>query len=328
VPNTSAGELHPDLLTLLKSSLIPVLDMDSEARRAALEIASSYFSLIPTEFLAEHSFVVELLQSQTPDLRSLKPEASAQVFEVVEQLLRAAEELASTQGVQTSTSALLESGFLRELLAGLREAYEAHQMTGPKAMVSNVQGQVETDFFAILARILYSSPGLFLSIIHKADIGLEEDINVTVGWLLDEWFSHAQELVTDPPRQKLMTMALTQLLTTAEPFILSRLQQLMDLWISVIESLTEGNEDKGKDSLVYTPPSGPFDATEGQSAGEARRAALQSADPVHKVNLKDLVKYAVSVVIEKCGGPARFQEEWLVNVDKEIVDQFGKLNVV
>jgi hypothetical protein len=328
VPNSTAAELHPDLLTLLKSSLIPALGMDSEARRAALEIASAYFLLIPADFLGEQAFVVELLQSQALDLRSLKPEASAQVFEVAEQLLRAAEELAGTQGVQTVTDALIESGFMRELIAGLRESYEAHQTTGPKSIVSNVQGQVETDFFSVLARILYASPEIFLSIFRNVLADVEEDLNTTMAWLLEEWFSHAQELVTDPSRQKLMTMALTHLFSTGEAFILSRLQQLMDLWISVIESLTEGNEDKSRDSLVYTPPSGAYEASEGQSAGEARKAALQSADPVHKVNLKDLVKYAVGVVVEKYGGAARFQEEWLVNVDKEIVEQFGKLGVV
>jgi hypothetical protein len=125
-----------------------------------------------------------------------------------------------------------------------------------------------------------------------------------------------------------MTMALTKLLTTGASFILSRLQQLMDLWISVIESLTEGNEDKSKDSLVYTPPAEPLTATEGQSAGEARRAALASSDSVHRINLKELVKWALGIAIEKCGGSERFQQEWLVNVDKEIVEHFGKLNIV
>jgi hypothetical protein len=179
-----------------------------------------------------------------------------------------------------------------------------------------------------MSRILYADPDTFLANFQNPLVVVEDSIDTTMKWLLEEWFSHAQELITDPLRQKLMTMALTRLFTTAQPFILGRLQQLMDLWISVIESLTEGNEDKSKDSLVYTPPSESFVASEGQSAGEARKAELQSSDPVHRVNLKELVKYAVGVVVEKCGGPQRFQEEWLVNVDKEIVEQFGKLGVV
>ena len=328
-PTTSVRELHSDLLYLLKSCLIPSLSMDSEARRAALEITSSYCLLIPADFLSEQSFVVELLRCQATDLRELKPEASAQVFEVVEQLVRVAEDLAQSKGVETVANAMLESGFFRELLLGLRESYEAHQTTGPKSIVSNVQGQVETDFFAILARILYSSPELFLFLLRNPDAGLNTNlVATTMNWLLEEWLSHAQELVVDPARQKLLTLALTHLLTASEPFILSRLQQLMDLWISVIESLTEGNEDKNIDSLVYTTQQGEFLASDGQSAGEARRAALQSTDPVHKVNLKEAVKYAVGITVERCGGPQRFQDEWLVNVDKEIVQQFGQLNVV
>lgn len=327
-PNSTAAELHPDLLGLLKTSLIPALGMDSEARRVALEITSAYFLLIPAAFLAERGFVNELLATQAEDLCSLKPEASAQVFEVVEQLLRAAQELAGTEGMRNVTTALVESGFMRQLFAGLREAFEAHQTTGPKAMVSNVQGQVETDFFASLARILYVSPEVFMGVVEGLVGELGEGVDAMMGWLLDEWFSHAQDLTSEPARQKLFAMALTHLFTTGRPFILSRLQQLMDLWVSVIESLTEGNEDKSVDSLVHAPSAARFETTEGQSAGEARKAALASSDPVFRVNLKELVGQAVKVVIERVGGIERFQQEWLVNVDKEILEQFGKLGVV
>ena len=320
--------LHPDLLTLLKSSLIPVLGMDSEARRAALEITSSYFLLIPSILLSEQQFLISLLSTQANDLRSLKSDASAQVFEVVETLLRGAEDLAGVQGVQSVVNAMIESRFTDELIEGIREAWEAHQTTGPKAMVSNVQGEVETDFLAVLARILYASPEIFISVLADPSLAATGVVEKTMEWLLEEWFAHAQELVTDPARQKLLTMALTHLLTTSQPFILNRLQQLMDLWVSVIESLTESNEDKSRDSLVYTPPANPIEAGEGQSAGEARKAALQSRDPVHTVNLREMVGRAVVVVVEGVGGMDVFRDRWLVNVDKEVLEGFGRLGIV
>ena len=118
-----------------------------------------------------------------------------------------------------------------------------------------------------------------------------------------------------------MAMALSRLLSLNQPYMLSRLQQMMDLWVSVIESLTEGNDDKSVDSLVYPPPEAP---AEGTSAGAARKAVLQ--DPVHQVNLKDLVRHVVSGLVAHWGAE-RFQQEWLVNVDKEIIEQFGKLGV-
>ncbi|RDI82667.1 hypothetical protein Vi05172_g7351 [Venturia inaequalis] len=316
-PNTTVDQLQPDLLELLRTSLIPTLEMDSEDTQAALEITSAYFLLIPKEFLSEQTFVVEVLKTQANALRTLRPEASYQVFEVVELLVRAADNLAGPAGVQSVARAMVDAGFFRELIMGLRESWEAHQTSGPKASVSNVQGQVETDFFVILARILYASPEVFTELVGTITGNTEE----VMKWLLEEWFSHAQDLVTSPERHKLMAMALSRLLALNQPYMLSRLQQMMDLWVSVIESLTEGNEDKSVDSLVYPPPVAPV---EGASAGAARKAVLQ--DPVHQVNLNELVRHVVSGLVEHWGAE-RFQQEWLVNVDKEIIEQFGKLGV-
>ena len=75
-----------------------------------------------------------------------KPDASAQVFEIVEQLIRTADELAGIDGIQIVADVLLSSGVFQEFLLGLRESYEAHHTTGPKARVSSMQGQVETDY--------------------------------------------------------------------------------------------------------------------------------------------------------------------------------------
>jgi hypothetical protein len=326
-PNAPFDQLHPDLLQLLKACLIPTLTLDSEARRAALEITSSYFLLIPKEFLSESAFIVQLLDSQAADLRSLKPDASAQVFEVVEQLIRAADELAGVEGIKTVADGMVSSGFFRELALGLHESYEAHQTTGPKAKISNVQGEVETDFFVVLARIIYASPELFISM-----IGGGSDANETMSWLLEEWFSHAQDMISDPPRQKLMAMALSQLFSLGQPYIVVRAQQLLDLWISVLQTLSNPSDTstypQTVDSLVYPKHDGTYTATEGQSAGEARKAALEATDPVHTIVLKELVSHVLGIVIAKFGGPEGFQNEVLANVDKEVIEQFGLLGVL
>jgi hypothetical protein len=327
-PNASIDQLHPDLLNLLKQCLIPTLNLDSEARRAALEITSSYILLIPREFLSESAFVVELLASQASDLRSLKPDASAQVFEVVELLIRAADELAGVDGVKTVGEIMVSSDFFRELMLGLRESYEAHQTTGPRAKVSNVQGEVETDFLVILARIMYASPELFVSMVGP-------EAPNTVPWLLEEWFSHTQDMISsDPPRQKLMAMALSKLFSLAEPYIILRAQQVLDLWTSVLQSLSNPSDSfiypQTIDSLVYpkSEEGGTYTATHGQSAGEARKAALQDTDPVNTIVLRELVSHVLGIVIEKFGGPEGFRNEVLGNVDKEVLEQFGALGVL
>jgi hypothetical protein len=327
-PNASINQLHPDLLHLLKECLIPALDLDSEARRAALEITSSYILLIPREFLSESAFVVKLLASQATDLRSLKPDASAQVFEVVELLIRAADELAGVNGIKTVSDAMIASSFFQELMLGLHEAYEAHQTTGPRAKVSDVQGEVETDFLVVLARITYASPELFLSMVGP-------EVPNTMSWLLEEWFSHTQDMISsDPARQKLMAMALSKLFSLAEPYVVLRTQQILDMWTSVLQSLSNPSDSstylQTTDSLVYpkSEGGGTYTATEGQSAGEARKAALQDTDPVHTVVLRELVSHVLGVVIEKFGGPDGFRNEVLGNVDKEVLEQFGALGVL
>jgi hypothetical protein len=326
-PNAPIDQLHPDLLNLLKGCLIPTLNLDSEARRAALEITSSYFLLIPKEFLSETAFVIELLESQAADLRSLKPDASAQVFEVVEQLIRAADELAGIEGIKTVANAMGSSGCFRELILGLRESFEAHQTTGPKAKISNVQGEVETDFFVVVARIIYASPELFISM-----IGGGSDASETMSWLLEEWYSHTQDMISDPPRQKLMAMALSQLFSLGEPYITHRAQQLLDLWTSVLQTLSNPSDSSDYpqtvDSLVYPKQEGTYTATEGQSAGEARKAALDVTDPVHTVVLRELVSHVLGIVITKYGGPDGFRHEVLANVDKEVIEQFGLLGIL
>ncbi|KAJ9636350.1 hypothetical protein H2199_008025 [Coniosporium tulheliwenetii] len=58
-------------------------------------------------------------------------------------------------------------------------------------------------------------------------------------WLLEEWFSHLEN-IGDPGRRKLMSLALTKLLDTNAPWILGRLQELMSLWTDVVTELMEG----------------------------------------------------------------------------------------
>lgn len=52
------------------------------------------------------------------------------------------------------------------------------------------------------------------------------------------------------------------------------------------------------------------------------------SDPVHTINLQQFIKYHLDNAINRCGGGDRFQEEWLVNVDKDVVKSFGELGIM
>ena len=147
-------------------------------------------------------------------------------------------------------------------------------------------------------------------------------------WLLEEWLSHAED-VGEPTRRKLMAMALTRLLELHQPFIVTRMQSLMSLWTNTIVELTDGNDDKTVDSLVYAHFGGMAPPIEElQSADAERRSALEKIDPVHTVNLIELVRVRLGECIARCGGEDRFREEVLGNIDREVVAGFGALGVM
>jgi hypothetical protein len=337
---SNPAELSSDL-TALAEFLVPTLSLGSEVFRKALEITESYLFLAPTYTLSD-PFLSSLLTELGNDLHTLKPEASGHVINVVEKMVQAAGALGGTDAVRGLTQELVTSQFFGKLISGLKGSWEAHQTTGPKAIVSHVEGLVETDYFSLLARLTYASPETLieaLKVTPEAEppgtvanqAGLH-GIDSTLTWLLEEWFSHTED-VSDPSRRKLMCLALTRILDLHQPFILNKLQSLMSMWTDVLVELTEDQANQAVDCLVY--PDSAFDgsglrfeAGEMESPEEERKRLLGRSDPVHRVNLVEMVKAALVGCVQRCGGEKRFTEDWLVNVDKEVIAGFGKLGIL
>ena len=336
---SSASELNTDLISMMEY-LIPTLELGSEALRKALEITGSYLLLAPEAVLSE-PFLKTILKVLTDLLGNLKPDANGLVTNTVEQMIRQSANLGGEDAVRKFTGALVSSGFFGGIVGGLKTSWEAHQTTGPKAIHSAIQGIIETDYFSLLARITYISPLTLVEALlavpeasapstQQMPSQPSDESSRRMHWLLDEWFSHTED-VSDPGRRKLMAMALTKMLDLHQPFILNQLQSLMSMWTDVIMDLTEGNKDKSMDSLVYDASAGngtpSFEKSELKSPEEDREQGLFETDPVHKVNLLQLVRAALVKCIEQCGSEQRFREDWLVNVDKEVISAFGALGV-
>ena len=125
-----------------------------------------------------------------------------------------------------------------------------------------------------------------------------------------------------------MCLALTKLLDTDQDFILISLQSLMTIWTDVITELREDDADATGDSLVYSG-NGEADQVHLPEAPEdARRRELTYSDAVHTASLPEYIKQHLERAVEAAGGSQRFQEEWLVNVDRDVFDAFSKLNVM
>ena len=302
--------------------LFTIYQLGSENLRKALEITESYVLLAPEHMLSEN-IRMQMLSNLSSLFGNLSPDPNGLVCNLVEVVVRAAEKLGGEAAVRQTATDLVHVGFVPTLLEGLKGSYIAHCTTGPNRSTSPVDGIIETDYFSILARIILGSVSSFGEACEKA---LHEPLDTSMKWLLEELFSHFEN-VGDPARRKLMCLALTKLLSTNQPSILLNLQQLITVWTSVIIELREDEEDIKGDTLIYTNPDmGETPAVEAPE--DARRKKLTYGDVVHTVNVAQYVKEYLQQAITASGGEQRFQEEWLVNVDRDVLGQFSTLGVL
>ena len=230
----------PELLNLLQY-LIPLFSMDNETLRKGIEITEAYLLLAPAAVLADN-FRPAILQALADLLGTLKPEANGIMTHLMQCVIRGAEGVGGEQAVKVLTSDLISSGFLAKVLEGLHGAWTHHQSHGPYRELPSraVDGVVETDYFSVLARIGLASPAVLLEAL--ASVG-NAPLEKTLEWLLEEWFSHIEN-IGDGPNKKLMTLVLTRLLETEQPWAFARLQNYFVVWTDVLAELLDGMDDR------------------------------------------------------------------------------------
>ena len=302
--------------------LFPIYELGSENLQKALEITESYVLLAPKHMLSEN-LRMQMLSALSPLVGKLNPMANGLVCNLIEVIIRSAGNLGGETAVAQTATDLVHVGFLFKILDGLKGSFIAHCTTGPLRKDPPVDGVVETDYFSILARLILGSVSGFCRACEQA---LAENLETTMKWLLEEWFSHFEN-VGDPSRRKLMCLALTTLLDTNQPFILLELQSLMTIWTDVIVELREDEEDSKGDTLLYIDNDDDA-AAYAKAPEDKRRRELTHIDIVHTVNVPQFVKEHLEQAISAAGGGQRFQEQWLVNVDRDVLASFSKLGVM
>ncbi|GME46732.1 importin 11 [Neofusicoccum parvum] len=321
----------PEVLSLAPY-LIPTLELGTESLRKTLEIAEVYLLLAPTEMCSDDLRTV-LLKSLSSLLGTLRPEANGLVTHLVEVYVRAADLLGGEAAVEILTADMIRTEFFTGLLDGLKGAWEAHKKTGPNARASAVDGIVETDYWTVVARIGLASNRVLLAAIEAAQTrtasdGMQdaaETLDGRMKWLLEEWFDHLDNIAA-PVSKKLMCLALTKLLETGKDWILIKLQDLMTMWTDIVIELTDGNDDTSVDCLVWKREEPQLSSPE--APDDTRRRDMIYTDPVHTVNIIQFIREHLQHVITACGGYDKFRDEWLVNVDKDVVEAFGKLGIM
>ncbi|KAI9801900.1 MAG: hypothetical protein M1833_002214 [Piccolia ochrophora] len=320
----TASPASADILSL-SHYLFPILELGTEHFRKALEITESYVLLAPTHML-DTSMRTQLFTTFTSLLGTLKPEANGVIMHLIETIIRSAASLTTDdRAVSAIATTLVDTHFLTKLLAGLRNAHDARQTTGPNRKAPPLETIVETDYFSVLARLALASTDVFGSALHAASAAAGEDVAHTLAWLLPEWFHHFGN-VGHPTQRKLNCLALTKLLETGQPWILSRLQDLMTVWTDVVTELQEGAEERGGDSLIYWDPTS-LKPPNPEAPEDERRRHLTFTDPIHTLNINTFIATHLQQMIARAGGEDRFRTEWLVNVDREVVEGFGRLGV-
>ncbi|KAF2278918.1 ARM repeat-containing protein [Westerdykella ornata] len=317
----SAPEDAPAELLNLIQYLIPLYSMDNETLRKSLDITESYLLLSPA-FVLGDAFRPQLLQTMGNLIGELKVEAAGMVCNLVQLVIRAAESLGGEDAVRHIAGELSSSGFLQTVMNGLRKAYQNRNAHGPAREIQerSIDPVLEIDYFAVLARITLASPAILLEILNP---GYQQKFELD--WLLEEWFAHMENIST-APETKLMALALTRLLETGAPWILGRLQDLMNMWTSVLTYLLDGMDDRTVDCLVWAEE--PIVQTnEPEAPEDVRKRGLIYSDPIHRVNLVAFVRERLQQAIQAGGGDAVFQEEWLSRVDKDVLEQFTGLGI-
>ncbi|KAL9051021.1 MAG: hypothetical protein Q9162_006286 [Coniocarpon cinnabarinum] len=253
------------------------------------------------------------------------PQRAAAISTCLELLVRAVVDLEAEQGLQALVDRLTHAHFSSDAVDCILSCWSANQTHGPNRKDPPKSARSETYFFIVLARVLLNSTQAFFSLVQCAAQERGAELEGIMRKVIEEWFSHLDN-VGSAPRTKLMVMALTQLLDLNKPWILSKLQDYLSTWTSIMIELRDGDEDKGGDTIVlppYQPPQG-LDL-ETMSPEVVRRERLAHEDPVHNVNLPSYVKAKLDAIVVQCGGWDRFEQDYLQNVDKDVWQQFKEL---
>lgn len=310
----------PQELLDLAECAFPLLEIGSDNLGPVLNIVESYILIAPQAMLGD-AVRLRILSYMRNILGVSKRELAGLVTTVVENMIRAAEALGGSDGVTLIAKDLHESGYSEKIFEGLHDAWVANQTVGPDRKYPKADDVVRTDYFTILARIAMADPSVFITMVQAVGSG-HPNPNEIWGWLSTEWFRHFDSMA-NIDRQKLSCLALTRLLELPPPIntlILGKLQDYFAMWTQCIEEMLAGREDGG-DNLVWLSNEG----NEFESAEDVRKRLHNGGDPVHTVHTPSFVKERLNGVVAMVGGEEAFQNMWMVNVDKDVLEGFKQL---
>jgi len=319
IMSQASPPLNPDLVQMFQLA-IPLLDYDSEVTLDCLELAKDYILLAPQDVLTD-AFRRPTLTALAKILDHKARERSQLAARSIELIIRVAEAFGGSQGVNVVAQDLLEIGALRTIFEGIHSSWEADQTTGPNKKQSKISTITETDYFILLARIALADPAVFANMLTS----FGNTIDQVWSWLSPRWFANF-DCMADIEREKLSCLALTRLWELPNPMqdlVLDKLQDYISMWTSVVTSLADDTPDtKGRDSLVWTE----VPRTEYDTPRDVCENEFAAKDPVHTVSTFEFVKARLQDMVQRVGGEQAFEENWAINVDRDVLAGFQRLN--
>ncbi|TQV96285.1 hypothetical protein V2A60_003294 [Cordyceps javanica] len=311
----SKPPLTKEVLDLADAAL-PLLGYSQETASEAMSTVESYILLAPSTML-DGDMRTATLTALTNSLSSTSRAQVRAATVCIEYLIRAAADLGGSDGISVIIRDMVDIGFMRVIMGNLRDAWEAHQTTGPNRRVSKLNTVTQGDYFAILARLALAEPALFVQLL--ASLGALDEV---WNWLSAEWFSYIQGM-DNLARQKLYLLGLTRLLELPSPMqglTLSKLQDYFDMWTVVLAELQEGVPN-GRDMLIGDL--GELgEATEYDTPKRITERQMVGSDPVHTIQASAFVRERLQDIVGRVGGESAFQEQWAANVDRDVISKF------
>lgn len=316
----SESPLSTEMINLEPLAL-PLVENEPHLAEAAFEILKAYVILGPDAVLSDN-IRRSTVQALAAPLQSHSRGRGADVltsYRTIELIFLAASELGGTSGVSVLVQDLLDLGILRTILERIHEDWEYTQLTGPNAAKKEpLEWAHKLAYFSVLARIGLADPSLLITALTS----IGGDITSVWPWLATQWFA-ALPNMSDIERQKLSCLALTRLTELPQPvqdLVCSHLQDYFQMWTSVVLECHDGNA-LGEDGLVWDS------ALVGEESTplENGESIVTARDPVHTVRTYGFVTERLQGLVARTGGEGSFRENWVVNVDKEVLVGFEKL---
>ncbi|KAI0473663.1 putative importin 11 [Xylariaceae sp. FL0804] len=308
--------LSPELLGLADLAIKLLADQNEHAP-SCLNIVGLYITLAP-QTVFEDRLRRPLLGALSASFDSRSREQVRKTTKYVDAIIRSSEELGGMQGFQTILQDMVQEGLFGKMLEGIHDAFEADQTSGPKRRQAKVSSTTLSDYFVILSRISLANPTAFVEVL--ASMG---PLDVVWGWLSAEWFSNFDRL-GEVHQQKLNLLGLTRLLELPQPMqelVLRKLQDFFSMWTSVMVQLLDPDEP-GNDQLVGSVP---IETSEWDTPTDVIERDRAATDPVKTIQSLPFVKERLHDLVRRAGGEQAFQENWAVNIDKEVIVGFQSL---